>query len=64
MSSHVLAYITFYLQERFEPEGIRFKTMKSMDKAARMAMMPDYEMFCVDLREGVVGMFKSNCCNE
>jgi len=26
--------------------------MKSMDKAARLAMMPDYEMYCVDLSEG------------
>jgi len=24
-----------------------------MDKAARLAMMPDYEMYCVDLTEGV-----------
>ena len=24
-----------------------------MDNAARLAMMPDYEMYCVDLTEGV-----------
>jgi hypothetical protein len=28
--------------------------MKSMDKAARLAMMPDYEMYCVDLTEGTL----------
>jgi hypothetical protein len=27
--------------------------MKTMDNAARLAMMPDYEMFCADLTEGV-----------
>ena len=40
-------------QVRFDPQGLHFKTMKSMDKAARLAMMPDYEMFCLDLTEGV-----------
>jgi len=40
-------------QVRFSPEDIQYKTMKSMDKAARLAMMPDYEMYCVDLTEGV-----------
>ena len=29
-----------------------YKTMKSMDKAAQIAMLPDYEMYCVDLSEG------------
>jgi len=33
--------------------------MKSMDKAARLAMMPDYEINCVDLSEGIIsGVFK------
>ena len=40
-------------QVRFRPEDIHHKTLKSMDKAARLAMMPDYEMFMVDLKEGV-----------
>ena len=31
--------------------------MKSMDKAARIAMMPNYEMYCVDLSEGVPETF-------
>ena len=26
--------------------------MKGMDRAAQLAMMPDYEIFCVDLTEG------------
>ena len=30
--------------------------MKTMDKAARLAMMPDYEMYCVDLTEGVASV--------
>ena len=38
--------------ESLDPSGIQYKTMKSMDKAARFAMMPDYEMYCVDLTEG------------
>jgi hypothetical protein len=45
--------ITTAWQVRFCPEDIHHKTMKSMDKAARLAMMPDYEMFMVDLKEGV-----------
>jgi len=40
-------------QERFRPEGIQHKTMKSMDRAARLAMMSEYEMLCVDLKEGM-----------
>ena len=28
--------------------------MKTMDKAARLAMMPEYEMYSVDLKEGAV----------
>ena len=34
--------------------------MKTMDKAAREAMMPDYEMFSVDLREGKTCSFDIN----
>ena len=41
------------VQVRFCPSDITYKTMKSMDNAARLAMMPDYEMYCVDLTEGV-----------
>ena len=41
------------VQVRFCPSDITFKTMKTMDNAARLAMMPDYEMFCADLTEGV-----------
>jgi hypothetical protein len=33
---------------------MQFKTMKTMDRAARLAMMPDYEMYSVDLKEGEV----------
>jgi hypothetical protein len=42
------------VQVRFCPSDIAYKTMKSMDNAARLAMMPDYEMYCVDLTEGVL----------
>jgi len=28
-----------------------------MDKAASAAIMPDYEMFCADLREGMIEVF-------
>ena len=31
-------------QGNFRPNDITAKTMKSMDKAARLAMLPDYEM--------------------
>jgi len=34
--------------------------MKTMDKAAREAMMPDYKMFSVDLREGKMCWFDIN----
>ena len=35
---------TFNVQVCFNPEDIQFKTMKTMDRAARLAMMPEYEM--------------------
>ena len=41
-----------YTQVKFQPEGILHKTMKTMDRAARLAMLPDYDIFCVDLKEG------------
>ena len=41
-----------YTQVKFQPEGILQKTMKTMDKAARLAMLPDCDIFCVDLKEG------------
>lgn len=28
-----------------------------MDKAASVAIMPDYEIFCADLREGMIEVF-------
>ena len=43
------------MQVRFDPSNIQYQTMKSMDKAARLAMMPDYEMYSVDLTEGTYG---------
>ena len=36
--------------------------MKSMDKAARLAMLPDYEMFCVDLKDGMVRLTSVMYC--
>ena len=41
----------FIVQVRFNPEDIQFITMKTMDRQARLAMMPDYEMYCVHLKE-------------
>ena len=38
-----------YTQVKFQPEGILHKTMKTMDRAARLAMLPDCDIFCVDL---------------
>jgi len=46
------------VQIRFCPTDITNKTMKSMDKASRLAMMPDYEMYCVDLTEGVLSHYR------
>ncbi len=45
---------------RFDPSGLQYKAMKSMDKAARFAMMPDYEMYCVDLTEGATQLRSHN----
>jgi hypothetical protein len=42
------------VQVRFDPEGIKYKTMKGMDRAARLAMLPKHEIFCVDLTESNV----------
>jgi hypothetical protein len=43
-----------YKQVRFQPEDFVHKTMKSMDRSARLAMLPDYDIYCVDLKEGNV----------
>jgi hypothetical protein len=37
------------MKVRCDPESIKHKTMKGMDRAARLAMLPEYEIFCVDL---------------
>jgi len=42
----------WHWQVRFSPDDISHKTMKGMDRAAQLAMLPDYEIFCVDLTEG------------
>jgi hypothetical protein len=42
------------LQERFDSGSIKHKTMKGMDKAARLAMLPEYQIFSVDLTEGTM----------
>jgi hypothetical protein len=39
-------------QARFNSSEILLKTTKTMDKTARLAMLPDHEIFCVDLTEG------------
>ena len=39
-------------QDGFRPQDIQHKTMRTMDKHIRDAMMPDYELFEVDLTEG------------
>ena len=43
------------MQVLFDPSDIKYKTMNSMDYAARLSMMPDYEIYCVDLSEGMPG---------
>ena len=50
----------FNVQVCFNPEDIQFKTMKTMDRAARLAMMPDYAIYCFDLEEGAV----SELCDQ
>jgi hypothetical protein len=42
------------VQFRFDPESIIHKTMKGMKRAARLAMLPIHELFCVDLTETVM----------
>ena len=42
------------MQVCFNPEDIQFKTMKTIDRAARLAMMQDYEIYCVDLKGGAL----------
>jgi len=39
-------------QEGFRPEDLQHKTMRTMEKHIQDAMMPDYEMYEVDLTEG------------
>jgi hypothetical protein len=39
-------------QARFDSSDIRLKTMKTMDKTARLPMLPDHQIFCVDLTDG------------
>ena len=38
------------VQVRFDTTGMH-RTMKGMDRAARMAMLPDHEIYCADLTE-------------
>ncbi len=40
-------------QARFESSEICLKTMKTMGKTSSLAMLPDFEIFCVDLTEGI-----------
>ena len=49
--THIQRFV-FAFQVRFRPETMEQKTMETMNKAAREAMMPDYEMYCADLAEG------------
>ena len=46
----ICASLILKVQVRFETTGMH-KTMKGMDWAARLAMLPDHEIFCVDLTE-------------
>ena len=39
------------MQVRFDPACIKHKTMKGMDRAAKLAMLPTHEIYCVDLTE-------------
>ena len=39
------------LQVRFEPQSINHKTMKGLDRAAKQAMLSDYDFFSVNLTE-------------
>ncbi len=48
---------------RFNPEEITHKTMKTMDHAARLAMLPDYEIYCVDLTEGKFLAYNVEMCS-
>ena len=41
-----------FVQGMLSPEDIKYKTMKSMDRAAKLAMLPYEEAQCVDLWEG------------
>ena len=43
-----------YKQMRFQPEEIFLKTLISIDRAARLDMLPDYDIYWVDLKEGNV----------
>ena len=42
--------LTLTVQVRFDTTGMH-RTMKGMDRAARMAMLPDHEIYCADLTE-------------
>ena len=44
--------LTLMWQDGFRPEDIQHKTMRTMDKNIRDAMMPDYKLYEVDLTEG------------
>jgi hypothetical protein len=40
-----------YVQVRFDPASMKHKTMKGIDSAAKLAMLPQHEIFCVDLTQ-------------
>ncbi len=42
------------MQVRFDLASVHHKTMKGMDRAAMLAMLPEYEIFSVDLTESTM----------
>jgi hypothetical protein len=42
------------MQVRFDQASKHHKTMKGMDRAATLAMLPVFEIFSVDLSEGTM----------
>jgi hypothetical protein len=44
------------MQVQFTPGDIVHKTMKSMDKASRLALLPNHQIYCADLSEGNFGL--------
>ena len=58
MCAHLPNVTRSAVKIRFRPEDFTNKSVKTMDHADKLGTMPDYEMYSVDLHEGIISWSK------